>query len=113
MKMEQPSVSPAKKERLSAVLCYCVIPFHFVPALVIWLIWKGQSEFVCRHARTALNIYLTSVLLFIALAFLWPTPSPMPAVYLAVVLLGILAAAAYRAWRGFRFDYPLFLPLVR
>lgn len=111
--MNQANISPAKNERLSAIVCYCVIPFHFVPAVVVWLIWKGQSDFVCRHARNALNIYLTFVLLFAALLLLWPTPSPMPAVYLAVVLLAILLAAAYCAWRGVRFEYPLFLRLIR
>ena len=111
--MNQANSSLTKKERLSAILCYCVFPFHFVPALVVWVIWKGQSEFVCSHARNALNIYLIFGILFVSLLLLWPTPSPIPAVYLAVAHLAILLVAAHCAWQGTSFAYPRFLHLIR
>ncbi|MDO5504548.1 MAG: DUF4870 domain-containing protein, partial [Actinomycetia bacterium] len=86
----------------------------FLAPLVIWLVFRGRSDFLEHHAKEALNFQITVLLaaglfLIMILAFIG---------YLFLLLLAIAAVAlpiiaAARAHGGDWFRYPVALRLVK
>ncbi|MCB5188328.1 DUF4870 domain-containing protein [Methylobacillus caricis] len=87
--------------------------FSLLPALIVWLLKKDDSEFIGTHAREALNFQITlligyaisSILIYILIGFviggiLW----------IANIILCIIAAIA--ASRGEEYRYPFTLRLI-
>ncbi|HEY3327202.1 MAG TPA: DUF4870 domain-containing protein [Novimethylophilus sp.] len=87
--------------------------FGFIPALVVWLLKKDDSPFIGGQAREALNFQVTVligyvvawVLAWVLIGFLL-----LPAIYVANLVLCILAAVAVSKGEDYR--YPLALRLI-
>ena len=79
-----------------------------VGAVIFWLLKRGDSEFVDRHGREALNFQLTMLifaLLIIPLCFIVIGFFLLPVLLVIGILFPILAAAA--ASRGENYRYPM------
>jgi uncharacterized Tic20 family protein len=87
--------------------------FSFIPALVVWLLKKDESEYIGEQAREALNFQVTVIiahviswiLMFILIGFFL-----MAAVWVANIVLCIMAAVA--ASKGEPYRYPFALRLI-
>lgn len=87
--------------------------FYFVPALIIWVIYKDRDPFVRRHAQQALNfqiilaiIYAVSgVLLVVGIGALTGF-----AAWVACVVFSIMGAVA--ANKGEEYTYPMVPQIV-
>lgn len=89
------------------------IIFGFIPALVIWLVFKGRGQYLEDQAKEALNFQITvaiaSVVGFV-LSFVTFGLSSL-AVWAASVVFAILAAVAVNKGEWYR--YPVTLRLVK
>lgn len=89
------------------------ILFSFIPSLIVWLLKKETSPYVADQAREALNFQITLliayvvsyILIFILIGFLL-----MGIIWLANIILCILAAVA--ASKGENYRYPFTLRLI-
>lgn len=89
------------------------ILFSFVPALVVWLLKKDDSEFIAAQAREALNFQITLllaqfvayVLVFILVGFLL-----LGLIWLFNIIFCIIAAIS--SSKGEYYRYPLTLRLI-
>jgi uncharacterized Tic20 family protein len=89
------------------------ILFSFIPSLIVWLLKKETSPYVAAQAREALNFQITLliawvvsyILIFILIGFLL-----MGVIWLANIVLCILAAVA--ASKGENYRYPFSLRLI-
>lgn len=92
-----------------------VLALGFVAPLAVWLLARGRGPFVEQHAREALNMQLTLlggyVVAWLLVTRSWWFLVLVAAVWLAQVLLGVVATAA--AARGRLYRYPVSLRLVR
>ena len=87
--------------------------FSFVPGLIVWLLKKDDSAYIGEQAREALNFQITVligymlawVLALVLVGFLL-----LPAIYLANLILSLVAAV--KASKGEDFRYPLSLRLI-
>lgn len=87
--------------------------FSFVPALIVWLLKKDENAFIGEQAREALNFQITVIiahivswiLMVILIGFVL-----MLAVWVANIVLCILAAVA--ASKGEPYRYPFALRLI-
>lgn len=87
--------------------------FSFVPALIIYVIYKDRDPFIRRHSTQALNF---QIIIAIAFAISWILTSILigflllPVVWIALVVFSIIAAMA--ANRGEEYTYPLIPQMV-
>lgn len=89
------------------------ILFSFIPALVVWLLKKNDSEFIAAQAREALNFQITLllaqfaayVLVFILVGFLL-----LGLIWLFNIIFCIIAAIS--SSKGEYYRYPLTLRLI-
>lgn len=87
--------------------------FSIIPALVVWLWKKDENAYIGEQSREALNFQITvllaqaisSVLVFILIGF-----ALLGAIWLANIVLSILAAIA--ASKGEQYRYPFALRLI-
>jgi uncharacterized protein len=87
--------------------------FGFIPALIVWLLKKDDSAFIGEQAREALNFQITVligyvvawVLAFVLIGFLL-----LPAIYVANLVLCIIAAV--NVSKGEEYRYPFALRLI-
>jgi len=88
--------------------------FSFIPALIVWLLKKDDSAFVADQAKEALNFQITvAVAMFIAgsiLTWLLIGFAIMPVIWIANIILCILAAIATS--KGETYRYPFCLRLI-
>lgn len=106
--MQPGVVSPSDARMWSLFAHLGGIFFGFVPALVIYLIYKDRDPFIRRHSAQALNFQIVAtiayaiswVLLVVLIGLLL-----LPAVGIAVLVFSILAAIA--ANKGEDYTYPL------
>jgi len=111
--MQAGVVSPSDARMWSLFAHIGGIFFGFIPALVIYLIYKDRDPFIRRHSTQALNFqiiatiaYVISWMLTIVLiGFLL-----LPAVGIAVLVFSIIAAIA--ANKGEDYTYPLIPQIV-
>jgi uncharacterized Tic20 family protein len=112
----QPPLRP-DEERTWALLAHLGgILFGFLPALVIWLVFKGRGPFLEDQAKEALNFQITLILAYIAAGILtaitFGLASPLLFVpWIASIVFGILAAVAVNKGQWYR--YPATLRLVK
>jgi uncharacterized Tic20 family protein len=112
----QPPLRP-DEERTWALLAHLGgILFGFVPALVIWLVFKGRGPFLEDQAKESLNFQITLILAYIAAGILtaitFGLASPLLFVpWIASIVFGILAAVAVNKGQWYR--YPATLRLVK
>lgn len=89
------------------------ILFSFIPALVVWLLKKNDSEFIAAQAREALNFQITLllaqfiayVLVFILVGFLL-----LGLIWVFNIIFCIIAAIS--SSKGEYYRYPLTLRLI-
>ena len=130
---DRPPLTP-DDERLWASVAHFGTVIGFLPPLLVLLLVGPRSRFVRQESREALNLAVTALLVWVALALLGrvcgvfqdglPPGPDLPfvilvfllgvaqlAVWLAVVVLSV--AAGLRVQRGGGFRHPLPLRLVR
>lgn len=88
--------------------------FSFIPALVVWVLKKDDSTFVADQAKEALNFQITiAIAMFIAgsiLTWLLIGFAIMPVIWIANIILCILAAIATS--KGETYRYPFCIRLI-
>ena len=63
-----PDLTSSPEERSLGMLCHLLGIFTgFVGPLIMWLVKKDQSAFVCHHARESLNFQITLLLVMLCL----------------------------------------------
>lgn len=104
----------AANDRNIAVLTHLGgIFFSFVPGLIVWLLKKDDSVFIGEQAREALNFQITVLIGYMlawVLAFLLVGFLLLPLIYLANLLLCLVAAV--KVSKGEEYRYPLSLRLI-
>ncbi|PPK94144.1 hypothetical protein CLV92_10842 [Kineococcus xinjiangensis] len=103
----QPPVSPADERTWATLTHIGGIFFSFIPALVVYLVFKDRSGFLRGHAATALNFQIIILIAWIVSASLTTVLIGfllMPLVGIAYLVFPILAAVA--ANRGAAYRYP-------
>jgi uncharacterized protein len=87
--------------------------FSILPGLIVWLLKKDDNAFIGEQAREALNFQITVLIGYMlawVLAFLLVGFLLLPIIYVANLVLCILAAA--NASKGEAYRYPLTLRLI-
>ena len=87
--------------------------FSFIPALIVWVLKKDDSEYISNQAKEALNFQITvliaqfiaGVLALILIGFVF-----MGIIWLANIVLCIIAAISTSKGKTYR--YPLTLRLI-
>jgi len=107
-------LSPAD-ERLWATLTHAGgIFFWFIPALVMYLIYKGRDNYVSEQSLEALNFQIAIAIgvgISWILTYIWI--GYLTAVGLLVASVGFSILAAVAANRGEAFRYPISLRLLK
>jgi uncharacterized Tic20 family protein len=112
--MSDVSTTPSANDKNIVVLTHLGgALFSFIPALVVWLLKKDESEYIGEQAREALNFQVTVIiahiiswiLMFILIGFFL-----MVAVWVANIVLCIMAAVATS--KGEPYRYPFALRLI-
>jgi uncharacterized Tic20 family protein len=87
--------------------------FYFVPALIIWVIYKDRDPFVRRHAQQALNFQIILAIIYAISGALFAVGIGVLtglAAWVACVVLSIIAAMA--ANKGEEYTYPMVPQMV-
>lgn len=87
--------------------------FSFIPALIVWLLKKDDSEYLAAQAKEALNFQMTVLLAqFIAGILVWLLIGILliPIIWLVNIVFCIIAAISTS--KGETYRYPLTLRLV-
>ena len=87
--------------------------FSFIPALIVWVLKKDDSEYISNQAKEALNFQITvliaqfiaGILALILIGFVF-----MGIIWLANIVLCIIAAISTS--KGETYRYPLTLRLI-
>ncbi|MEU8221196.1 DUF4870 domain-containing protein [Kribbella sp. NPDC048915] len=117
---------PASEERTWAmaahigVLIAAWLAMGFLCPLIIWLVFRGRSEFVRRHAVESLNFQI-SLLIYAAIAavLILITFGLGVVIVVPLVIIGAIAAlvlivrATMAASTGGEYTYPLTIRLIR
>lgn len=89
------------------------ILFSFIPGLIVWLLKKDENPYVGDQAREALNFQITLLIAWVisyVLAFILIGFVLMAVIWLANIILCIVAAVA--ASKGEAYRYPFTLRLI-
>ena len=87
--------------------------FSFVPALIVWILKKDDSEYIAEQAKEALNFQITVLLAyFVAWILVWILIgfAFLGIIWLANIVLCIVAAISTS--KGETYRYPLTLRLI-
>ncbi len=108
-------IAPASSdEKNIAVLTHLGgIFFCIFPGLIVWLLKKDDSPYLASQAREALNFQMTVLLAYFiswVLAFILIGFLLMGIIWLANIILSILAAVAVS--KGESYQYPFTLRLI-
>lgn len=90
------------------------ILFGFLPALIIWLVFRERSRMVDDHAKEALNFQLTLLIVYLAgtiLTLILIGSLIMLAAWICAIIFGILAAMAANQRQAYR--YPLTIRFIK
>ncbi|MET4705078.1 DUF4870 domain-containing protein [Frigoribacterium sp. UYMn621] len=111
---QTPTPFSPSDEKLWAMLVHLGgIFFHFLPALIGYLVLRDRGPFVREHTRTALNFQLTVLLGYVVGLFtLWLFVGAI--IILAVAVLDIVFSiiAAVAANRGEWYTYPVAVKFI-
>lgn len=106
--------APTANDKNIAVLTHLGgMLFSVLPGLIVWLLKKDDNPFVGEQAREALNFQITVLIGYMAayiLVFLLIGLLLLPVIYLANLLLCIIAAV--KVSKGEDYRYPLALRLI-
>lgn len=89
------------------------IVFSFIPALIVWLLKKDDSEYITEQSKEALNFQITILLAqFIAGILVWLLIGIVliPIIWLINIVLCIIAAISTS--KGEAYHYPFTLRLI-
>lgn len=120
----QPYGAPAggSDERTMAIIAHIGGPvvallsvgsLHWVPALIVYLVYKDRSPFVRQHASEALNFQITLLIAYVVswfLAFIIIGIFTWFVAWVLAIIFGILATMA--ASRGEPYRYPINIRMV-
>ncbi len=88
--------------------------FSFVPALIVWLLKKDDSQFIADQAKEALNFQITvAIAMFVCttvLSWILVGLAFIPIIWVANIIFCIIAAVATS--KGETYRYPLCLRLI-
>lgn len=101
-------VSPSDARMWSLLAHLGGIFFSFVPALVVYLIYKERDAFIRRHASQALNFQIILAIAYFVSSLLTVILIGIPMLFaaaIAALVFSILGAVA--ANRGDQYTYPL------
>jgi len=108
------SADPSNDDKNIATITHLAgTVFSFVPALIVWLLKKNDSEYLAFQAKEALNFQITiliaqlvaGVLVWILIGFLL-----LPIIWLLNIVLCIIAAISTS--KGETYRYPFTLRLI-
>ena len=106
--------TPSNDDRNIATVTHLVgTVFSFIPALIVWVLKKDDSEYISNQAKEALNFQITVLIAqFIAgfLALILIGFVFMGVIWLANIVLCIIAAISTS--KGETYRYPLTLRLI-
>ena len=115
METSSPSPTPSGNEKIWSILSHlsALIGVGILLPLVVYLAMKGDSDYVARNAKEALNFHLSLLiyclccipLIFVAIGFPLLVVLGLLSVVLAIV-------AAVKASEGGCYHYPITLRLV-
>ncbi len=110
---EQPVIS--SEDKTMAILAHVLgIFFGFIPALIIWLIKKDQSEYVNVHAKEALNFQISLIIYYLVAGILWIL---LVGVFLTFAIwifsVVVMILATIKAANGNYYKYPLCIRLIK
>jgi len=101
-------------ERNIAVLTHIGgIFFGLIPALIVWLLKRDDSAYIGEQAREALNFQITVLIGYViawALTFVLVGLLLLPVVWIANIVLSIVAAV--KTSQGEEYRYPFALRLI-
>lgn len=104
-------ITPSADEKNIAVLTHLGgIFFSFVPALIVWLLKKDDSAFIGEQAREALNFQITILIACVVawvLVFILIGLALLPLIYLANLVLCIVAAVGVSKGESYRYPFAL------
>jgi uncharacterized Tic20 family protein len=80
----------AEQDRMWASLAHLGGILSFVPALVIWLVFRGRGRFTDEHAKEALNFQITLLIGYVAISVV--------STILALLTFGLLGALGSLSW---------------
>lgn len=105
---------PSSDERNMALLAHLLgIFFSILPALLIWLLKKDESEYINDQAKEALNFQITMLIAyFVASLTMYIVIGCILAPVLLVVDLVLCIVAAVAVSKGQRYRYPFALRLI-
>ncbi|PSL48586.1 hypothetical protein B0H94_104187 [Salsuginibacillus halophilus] len=115
---------PSESDRTLAMVVHLLGIFTwFIGPLVLWLIKRGESEFIDYHGKLSLNLQISAAICFAGLfpAF-FISSLILPPLSLLILLLTlpiyiyvivVLIIACVRAYNGSRFNFPLAIPFLR
>lgn len=87
--------------------------FSFIPALIVWILKKDDSEYLSDQAKEALNFQITMLIAqFVAGVLVWILIGfiLIPLVWILNVVFSIIAAISTS--KGQTYRYPLCLRLI-
>jgi hypothetical protein len=101
-----------QEERTGATVTYVLTAlFSWLGALIGWLVWKGKGAYARDQTTEALNFGLTVLIAWVVVAIL---SRIIPAlgvlhwlVWLAQLILGLIAAVAANKGENYRFPFAL------
>lgn len=108
------SAGPSNDDKNIATITHLAgTVFSFVPALIVWVLKKNDSEYLAFQAKEALNFQITilvaqlvaGVLVWILIGFLL-----LPIIWLLNIVLCIIAAISTS--KGETYRYPFTLRLI-
>ena len=106
--------NPSNDERNIATITHLAgTLFSIIPALIVWVLKKEDSEYIAMQAKEALNFQITvlvaqliaGILVWILIGFLL-----LPIIWLVNIVLCIIAAISTS--RGESYRYPICLRLI-
>lgn len=113
----QPTVqplSPGEEQGWSVGAHLGGIVFGFLPALIIWLVFRQRSRMVDDHSKEALNFQLTLLIAYVAgmvLTVILVGPLIALAAWICAIIFGVLAAMAANSRRPY--SYPLSIRFIK
>jgi uncharacterized Tic20 family protein len=114
--LSEVSVQPTGNDKIWSILSHlsALIGVGFILPLVVYLAMRGESEYVARNAKEALNFHI-SILIYclccVPLVFILIGVPLIIIIGLSSLVLAIIAAV--KASHGEIYRYPLTLRLVR
>ena len=106
-------LSPADEKLWSTLIHVGGIFFHFLPALIGYLVLKDRGPFIRDHTRTALNFQLTVLLGYVVGAFtVWILVGFVIVAAVAVLNIVFSIVAALAANRGELYRCPVAIRFI-